>query len=148
MIIARTPFFVSLMIFVSAPFLLTNLWWLGHSVTTTGTMCFVGKSITGQMEHSYSVISFVQGKDTIFLNGPDNVLFPKGERVRVRYQKDNPGDARLDRFVAIWGETLAYGGVPMIILLIAFLNRGVVPANAKIRFGTKSPFISIIQKEV
>src|ERR1700730_8109361 len=112
MTISRTTFFLALCILVVGPFLLYKIVWLAQSEKANGIMGFVGKSYSGQIAHVYSVIKFIAGKDTIWFNGNDNILYQPGEVVPVRYQRDNPSEARIDVFPGMWGDTIVYGGIP------------------------------------
>jgi len=106
-------------------------------------MGFIGKSYAGTYVHNYSNIRFMVDKDTIWFNGNDNIFFKEGEIVPVRYPKSNPYAARIDTFAAIWGDTVVYGGIPVLILLALFLHPAVIPRQSRIRLSTKKPFIEI-----
>ncbi len=106
-------------------------------------MCFVSKSYSGQIVHVFSVINFIRGKDTIWFHSNDNILFRRGEIVPVRYQRHDPNDARVDIFVSIWGDTLGYGGVLLLIVMIMFLHPEVVPRGSILLLITKKPFIRL-----
>lgn len=106
-------------------------------------MGFVGKSYTGTIIHSYSNIRFKVGNDTIWFNGNDNIFFKEGEVVPVRYQKDNPYDVRIDIFPSIWGDTLVYGGIPVVLLIALFLHPQVIPRGSRIRLSTKKPLLTL-----
>ena len=142
--ISRTTFFCYVLLMVTAPFIGHTLWWLAHSQTTTGSMRFVGKSYTGQLVHTYSVIRFFAGRDTVFFNTNDNILFIPGQVVPVRYQIRNPAGAKVDMFVEIWGDTLVYGGMFVLLVIIVFLHPGIVPYRAKIWIGLQKPFLRAI----
>jgi hypothetical protein len=144
MIISKTRFFLLLMGLVITPFLAYKLIWLLRSEKAIGTMCFVGKSYSGQIAHVFSVINFMRGKDTIWFHSNDNILFRRGEIVPVRYQRQDPDDARVDIFVSIWGDTLGYGGVLLLIVMIMFLHPEVVPRGSKLLLITKKPFIKLL----
>ena len=107
-------------------------------------MCFIGKTINGQFERVYSVFEFFVGNDTVFFNGPDNFIYNPGQNLPVVYTKDDPEDARLDLFLPLWMDTMIYGGVPVLILFIAFIHPDVVPYRSKIRISPQKPFVEII----
>ncbi|HYC27200.1 MAG TPA: DUF3592 domain-containing protein, partial [Chitinophagaceae bacterium] len=138
--LSKAKFFLLLFVIISAPFLVYKINWLLHSQKTIGTMSFVGKSQTGQIGHAYSVVWFVAGNDTVWFNGNDNILFKPGEPVPVRYLKNDPSEARLDVFPSIWGDTLVYGGGPLLVLVALFLHRGIIPHRSKIKLSAKRPF--------
>lgn len=144
MLFSRTRFFLILFIIISAPFLVHKMVWLAGSEKANGVMSFAGRSYTGQIGHVYAVIWFVAGKDTIWFNGNDNILFKPGETVPVRYQRRHPRDARIDVFPSMWGDTLVYGGIPVAILLVVFLHRGIVPLRSRIAVSSKRPFVQIV----
>jgi hypothetical protein len=144
MILHRTKFFVLLFIIGMAPFLLYKIWWIANSSKTNGVMGFVGKNYTGQIEHTYAVIIFKVGEKTFWFNGNENIFFRKGETVPVRYQDKNPYEARLNIFVSMWGDTLVYGGIPLLILLVVFLHPEIIPRSSKVLLARGKPFIKII----
>lgn len=144
MTLSKNIFFSILFAILIIPFLFYKITWLIQSEKTNGTMSFVGKSITGQLEHRYAVIVFTAGKDTIWFNGLDNILFKEGEKIPVRYQKKDPADARIDVFASIWGDTLVYGGIPLAMLLIIFLHPQIVPRNSLLELTLKKPFVKIV----
>jgi hypothetical protein len=144
MLISRTRFFLAAFILLITPFLLYKIGWLIRSEKVIGTMSFVGKSYTGQLSHVYSVIWFMNGKDTIWFNGMDEILYEKGERVPVRFIPSDPSSARIDTFSSIWADVLGFGGVPALMLLLVFLHPDIVPRQSKIRLVARKPFIQIV----
>jgi hypothetical protein len=141
----KTPFFLALLFFTTAPFLAFRCLWVLHSRRAEGRMAFKGRGEAGeQIPLLYTVIYFKLGKDTMWFNSYANPPLTPGERVPVRYQIDNPSDARLDLFVGIWGDTLVYSGIPALMLLVLFLHRAVIPWGSKVRLTWKKPFIKII----
>lgn len=145
MLISRNNFFLAIFLLVIAPILLQKIWWLANAEKANGTMCFVGKNISGQMVSTYSVIMFKKGNDTIFLNSPDNIIFSKGESVPVKYQRTNPDNARVNTFLGIWGDTLIYCAIPLLILVMVFLHPDVVPYRSIIKLQLTKPVISFNQ---
>ena len=146
MVLNRISFFFVLFFIVASPFLIHKFIWLARSEKTMGTMGFVGKSQTGQLVHRYAVISFRIGNDTIWFDGNDNILFKEGEAVPVRYQRQNPKEARIDVFAAMWGDTLVYGGIPILILIVVFLDPRIIPFGSKVRISLRKPYISILTR--
>ena len=146
MIIRRNIFFTIIFLLVIAPFLGYKLWWLIESTIVNGEMGFVGKTYAGQIVHVYSVIKYPAGKDTLWFNGNDNILYKRGEIVPVRYLVDNPSDARINIFTSIWGDTIVYGGIPLLIALISFLHPEIVPYRSKIVIRRRKPFLSLQQQ--
>jgi hypothetical protein len=68
----------------------------------------------------------------------------KGHLVPVRYQPGKPADAKIDFFIALWGDILVYGGVPFFMLLVTFLHPDVIPYRSGVRLTRKRPFIFIL----
>jgi hypothetical protein len=114
-----------------------------QSTKVNGVMGFVGKSYAGQIVHVYSVIKYPVGNDTLWFNGNDNILYPPGEIVPVRYQVNNPSEARINIFTSIWGDTIVYGGIPLIIALISFIHPEIVSKKARIMLSRQKPFLHI-----
>lgn len=137
----RTIFFLCLAAIIAAPFIITKLVWLSGTRKTMGAMSFNGKSYTGQLGHDYAVIKFTAGKDTYFVNGPDNISYEKGTPVPVRYTSTNPNDARLATFIGLWGDTLVFAGVPCLIILLIALHPGIVPYRSYFVVQGKRPII-------
>jgi hypothetical protein len=107
-----------------------------------GGYSFRGLGLAGdQVAQDYSICWFPLGKDTIWFNGAGNLPFQEGDRIPVRYQADDPYDARLDVFPAIWGDTLVYGGIPLFVLLVIFLHPKVVPWGRGVRIVRRRPFV-------
>jgi hypothetical protein len=129
-----------LLALILLPLPLYKLFWLAGTRETTGTMYFTGHGNLGSVLgiSTYPVIRFKSGKDTIFFNGNVNIPLKPDEKVSVRYKKDNPSDAKVNSFICIWGDTLAYELGPFLILLIIFFHPDLVPGKTKIRLGGKS----------
>lgn len=144
MTICRTNFFLILVSLVIIPILSHKIVWLAGSEKTNGTMSFVGKTYAGQMVYTYSVVWFMAGKDTVWFNGRNEIIFREGEKVPVRYQKKNPADAKLNVFLGIWGDTAIYGGIPVLILLVIFLHPLIIPYRSRILLKTTKPFVMIV----
>ena len=49
----------------------------------------------------------------------------------VRYREANPSNARLDTFLAIWGDTVVYGGILELVLLVVFFHPQIVPYSQR-----------------
>ena len=144
MTIRRNYFFLLLFSVLIVPFMAHKIIWLARSEKTNGTMSFIGKTFSGQMDHVYSVIWFMHGKDTIWFNGRNNIFFEEGEAVPIRYQRSHPADAKLDVFLAIWGDTLVYGGIPVLIVFAIFIHPEIIPYRRRLRLLFKKPFIEVI----
>jgi hypothetical protein len=75
--------------------------------------------------------------------------FPQDGLVPVRFQENAPGDARIDTFIAIWGNTMAWSLFPTLVILVLYFTpeslSPLIPRAAHIRIGTKKPFLHIIK---
>jgi hypothetical protein len=142
MIMHRTPFFLALFGILIIPLLATRMLWLLHSEKTTGIMAFETRGIAGdQLPLTYSLIYFSHGKDTVWFYGTPGLGLKTGQFVPVRYQPDNPADAKIDLFIGLWGDILVYGGIPFFILLFIFLHPDVIPRRSRVLLTWKRPFI-------
>jgi hypothetical protein len=139
MILSRNSFFLLLCAIFLLPIPIYKLIWLVTARTTTGTMYFTGHGNLGSVLgiSTYPVIWFKSGKDTIYFNGNVNVELKSGEQVSVRYQPANPSDAKVNSFICIWGDSLAYELGPFLILLVIFFHPDLVPKHAKVVMGKK-----------
>jgi len=145
MLINRTTFFVTLFLALLIPLLGSKIIWLTHSEKTQGIVAFEGKGNAGdQIRLDYSVIWFRYKEDTIWFNGFGNLRLPPGTPIPIRYQAGNPTDAKVDIFPAIWGDTLVYGGIPLLMLICVFLHPDVVPRRSRLCLSYKRPFIRIV----
>lgn len=144
MLLHRAAFFSFLFLILIIPVVGYKLLWLAGSIKTNGTMSFVGKTYAGQMVYTYSVIWFKAGTDTVWFNGRNGILFEEGELVPVRYHEQNLADARLNVFLAIWGDTVIYGGIPVLILLVVFIHPMIIPYRSKVFVTSRKPFIRIV----
>ena len=146
MIFNRKSFFLSLFIVMVLPLPLYKMLWLATSRQTIGTMYFIGHGNLGSVFgiSTYPVIWFIHGKDTIYFNSNVNIPLKPEEKISVRYQRNDPTDARINYFSSIWGDTLAYDLAPLLIFLVMFLHPDLVPRKAKIVLG-KKPVIKILE---
>jgi hypothetical protein len=145
MIISRHTFFLMLFAIISLPIPVYKLFWLAGSRETTGTMYFTGHGNLGSVLgiSTYPVIWFKAGKDTLYFNGNVNIPLKEGERVSVRYQKNDPNDAKINTFSCIWGDSLAYELGPLLIFIIVFFHPDLVPKKSRILLGRK-PLVKFV----
>jgi hypothetical protein len=145
MIMHRTTFFLALFGLLLIPLLVPRMLWLLHAEKTMGIMAFETRGTAGdQLPLTYSLIYFSHGKDTIWFNGAPGLGLKTGQFVPVRYQPGNPADAKIDLFIALWGDILVFGGVPFVMLLAIFLHPDVIPRRSRVRLTWKRPFIFIL----
>ncbi len=113
-----------------------KLIWLATSTETTGTMYFTGHGNLGSVLRisTYPVIWFKEGRDTIFF-GNVNIPLKEGEKVSIRYQKNNPGEAKINMFSCIWGDSLAYAIGPFLFFGLYFFILIWYPRNQKSSWG-------------
>ena len=149
MILSRNSFFLILLCIFLLPLPLYKLFWLAGSRETTGTLYFIGHGNLGSVLgiSTYPVIWFLSGKDTIFFNGNVNIPLKPEEKVSVRYQRNDPSDAKVNTVSCIWGDTLAYEFGPFLIFLIVFFHPDLIPKKAKILIG-KKPFLKFVEDEM
>jgi hypothetical protein len=148
MVFRRSQFFLMLSILLLGAFYVPRLLWLNSSEKTTGLAWFMGHTLELHGDISqHLVILFKAGKDSVTFNGAGNVGFRVGDAVPVRYQKDNPSDARIDVAICIWGDIWVNSLLPEVVLLVLFITPDrfdpLIPWNARIRIGIK-PLIKII----
>jgi len=150
MLFRRNIFFLLLLGIFVLPFTGCKLYWLACSKQTTGIMCFTGHTLTTLGISSHPVILFNVGKDSIFFNGNSNLDLAPGSPVSVRYQKDNPSDARVNNAISIWGDTLAWSLFPFLVLVVLYLTPSrldpLIPRDSDIRLDGRAPFIHILSK--
>lgn len=145
MVLRRTIFFLILFFLIVTPFLASKLWWLAHSRKASGVLFLEGKGEAGdQIPLNYTLIWFRLGKDTIWFNGLGNLHLPEGTVIPVRYQAGNPYNAKVDIFEGIWGDTVVYAGIPVLMLVAVFLHPLVIPRRKKVLLTLKKPYIRII----
>lgn len=148
MTLSRNAFFRILFICVIAPLPVYKLIWLAGTRETMGTMFFTGHGNLGSVLgiSTYPVIWFTAGSDTIYFNGNVNVPLKEGERVSVRYRKNNPQDAKMNEFSSIWGDTMAYMMGPFLIFLIIYFHPDLVPKKTMVVLGKQKPWVRFVGK--
>ena len=148
MLLPRNIFFSLLLTIFVLPIVVYKLCWLARAEKTMGRMCFTGHTLTPLGTSSHPVIRFKAGKDSIFFDGPSNMSFPPGGLVPVRFQENAPRDARIDTFIAIWGDTMAWSLLPVLVILVLYFTperlSPLIPRAAQIRIDGKKPFLHII----
>jgi hypothetical protein len=137
--LTKIQFAILLMALLVLPFFGYKAVWLLRSVPAMGTMCFMGKSLNGQLSSTYPVIRFSSlAGDTIYFNGADELAYKRGELIPIRYREGKPAEARIDSFAGAWLDTVIYAMVPFLLLLIVFLHPEIIPHRSKIIIGKKA----------
>jgi hypothetical protein len=146
MILSRNSFFLLLFCLFLLPLPVYKLFWLARSKETTGKLYFTGHGNLGSVLgiSTYPVIRFITGKDTVIFNGNVNIPLKPDEKVSVRYQQNDPSDAKVNVFSCIWGDTLAYELGPFLILLVIYFHPDLVPKKSSIVLGNK-PFVKFLE---
>jgi hypothetical protein len=145
MVVRRTTFFLTLFGIIITILVSNKLIWLMNSQKTTGVFAFQGRgNALEQITLPFSEIYFRHGKDTIWFKGPGQLDMAPGTLVPVRYQPDDPADARVITFFGFWGGTAIYGGIVLLILLAIFLHPEIVPRRASLRLSFKKPFLQVV----
>jgi hypothetical protein len=140
----KTSFIALLALVFVLPFIVYKLTWIARAEHCTGTMCFMGKTLNGQFSSEYPVLKFTStGKDTVFFNGAEGLLLKPGEQIPVLYHKNNLSGARVASFQGLWVDTVIYTSIPLVLLLIIFFHRGIIPRHSTILIG-KKPFIQLL----
>lgn len=145
MLMPRTKFFLALFSLLIVPLLLYKVVWLMQSQKANGVFAFEGSgNALDQMRFPYSDIYFINGGDTVWFKGPGGLHLQPGAIVPIRYQSNNPSNAKLDNFKSIWGATIIYGGIPLLILLVIFLHPEIVPYRSKVKLTPRKPFVWVV----
>ena len=146
MIIRKTTLFISIFLLYATPIVLPRIIWLSHSRKTTGVFSFEGMGSAGErIKLSYSFIYFMYGNQKIWFEGPGNMHLKEGSMVTIRYQANNPTDAKVDGFYGLWADAAVYGGEPLLMLICIFLHPGILPPKSKIHITLKKPFLTIVK---
>jgi hypothetical protein len=150
MLFSRTQFFLCLFLLLAGPLLGPRLFWLSGTKHTVGVMSFVGHSnIESPLGiSSYPVVLFRLGGDSIFFNGMNHLGFKPGDRVPVRYRADDPADAKIDLPISLWGDTMVYLLLPVMVWLVIVLTPErfdpLIPRRSKLLLRARWPFIWLI----
>ena len=148
----RTEFFLLLFTILIGPFIAYKIYWLHNSIQTTGVVYFIGHTLELQGGIStHRVVIFKTNRGSITFNAAIYDPAKPGDAVPVLYQKDDPSDAREDSPDRIWGDTLVYSLLPLLVLSVIFLTpdslNPLIPKGSKIILG-KKPVIQILPKSL
>jgi len=147
MVLSRNQFFLIFSIIFLGPFLIQKIIWIAKSRETMGQMWFMGHTLEVQSISDHPVIRFRVGNDSIFFNSPVDHGYEKGESVPVRYQSNHPSDARVSNFIGLWGDTIVYALLPLLILVVLFFTpekfNPIFPKKARVVLGIR-PLVKIV----
>lgn len=144
MIIQRTIFFLMLSVFFILLISGGKVIWFLRSEKTTGIFYFEGRgNALEQIRIANSYIYFRHGKDTVWFNGPAGLNVPEGAAIPVRYNPANPSDAKVNTFFGIWGGTIVYSSLPLLVLLVLMVHPHIIPYRSAIQLTRKPPFMQI-----
>ena len=145
MLFSKNTFFFLLFLLLFSPIVLPNLIWLLKSVKTTGKVEGIGQATGISLgSDTYAYISFKAAQDTFYFQGKDDD-YKAGDIVPLRYQPKEPENAKVSSFWSLWGNTIAYCGVPLIFWVICFFAPDIVPKGAKVLVG-KKPFLKVVME--
>lgn len=145
MVIRRNTFFlllaVTYIVAVGSP----KLIWFLRSEKTIGIFAFQGGgSALDQFPERSSFIYFYYGNDTVWFKSLPGLGLPERSPIPVRFQKNNPQDAKIDNFRSIWLPTIVYGALPFLVLIVAFFHPEIVPWRSRVVLIPRKPFIKVI----
>ncbi len=144
MVFSKNVFFGLLFLVLFLPIILPNVIWLLRSKKTTGKVLGIGRATGISLgSDTYAYINFKTGRDSVYFQGKDDD-YKEGEIVPVYYIPKDPEDARVAAFWSVWGNTIAYCGVPFIFWSICFFAPDIVPKKSRVMVG-KKPFIKLIK---
>jgi len=146
MVIRQITLFISIVLIYSSLIIVPKIIWLNHSQKTVGIFSFEGMGSAGErIKLSYSFIYFKHGHETIWFQGIGNMHLKEGSPVPIRYQINDPADAKVDTFYGMWADAAVYGGEPLLVLICIFLHRGIFPPRSKIRLTLKKPYLLLVK---
>lgn len=150
MVMGRNGFFLLLLLVCVVPFYGYKICWLCTSRRATGVGWFVGHTLelNGAVT-AHLVVLFQVGGDSVWFNA-ETRLGNVGERIPVRYQRNDPSDARVDVPLAIWGDTVVNSLLPVGVMLILFLTPNrfdpLIPWGCRVVIGGR-PVIKILPRD-
>lgn len=143
MLLTKNEFFALLLALVLLPFLAYNIIWLAGSAKAKGRVVGIGQHMGMNIGKStYALVSFRAGADTVWFQGLDQG-YETGDVVPVRYRKADPQKAQVATFLSLWGETLAWSAIPLMVVVVLYFSQDIVPKRAMMLVGRK-PFIRVI----
>ncbi len=149
MILSRNQFFLLLFLISVIPFYAFKINWLAQSELTNGRMWFRGYTLEplGNIS-AHLVIKYKVGNDSLDFAATNDAEMNEEDIVSVRYQTNNPKDAKINSFKSIWLDSILYSIGPLLVVLILFLTPDkfdpLIPKKSKIIIR-KKPFIEIVR---
>ena len=145
MVIRRHTFFLLLALIYAAVVAGPKLVWFLGSQKTTGIFAFQGRgNALDQLPERSSFIYFIYRNDTVWFKSLGGLGLPENSPIPVRFQKNNPQDAKIDNFRGIWLPTIVYGSLPLLVLIVAFFHPHIVPWRSRVVVIPRKPFIKVI----
>lgn len=145
MIMHRTKFFLALIAIWVIPLVTYRCIWLMQSRQVNGVYAFEGQgNVLEQIRFPHSEVWFKEGNDTIWIKGPGGLHLKKGDIISVRYLPGSLENARLDTFIGIWGGTVIYGGIVLLLLIAIAFHPEIIPYRSKIVLMGKRPFLRVV----
>jgi hypothetical protein len=141
----RTKFFLALISIVVIPLVTYKCIWLIQSRKVNGVFAFEGQgNVLEQIRFPHSEIWFKEGNDTVWIKGPGGLRLKSGDVVQVRYHPGDRANAKLNTFIGIWGGTVIYGGIVVLLLIAIAFHPEIVPYRAKVMLMGKLPFVRVV----
>lgn len=145
MIIHRTKFFLALISIWVIPLVAYKCIWLMQSRKVNGIFSFEGHgNALEQIRFPHSEFWFKDGNDTVLLKGPGSLHLKKGAVIPLRYIPGNEDNSLPDTFRGIWLGTVIYGGIPLLVLFVIFLQPEIIPFKSRVKLTGKQPYVSLV----
>jgi hypothetical protein len=150
MLLSRGWFFAWLFVILPGPFVLWKIGWLAGTKRTEGKVYFTGHHFDplGGVAAHMNVIFCLGGRDSVEFINVINLQLPDDTPVPVRYRTDNPLDARVDTFICIWGDTLVWILLPLMVWLVLLLTPNrfdpLIPWGCRVQLRWRWPWIRVI----
>ena len=151
MILSRNKLFITIfgILFLFCFLNRTNkiIFWETTNGEIAGTHQIMGRvrySTRSKVQFTHPEIEFVANNVTYIVDGEENVVYAKGEKVNVIYNPKNPQEANIYSFMGFWWEILFFTlMIPGFILGVAVFS--FVGKNDSININLKKFSIKIIR---
>lgn len=141
----KWPFLFLVYFIAISPFLAYKAWWVATAIPAEGRAMFQGKELMGQMERTYTVVSYATKTDSSWFNTSSDFLLPKNTRVKVLYHEDDLQGARLTDAGSLFADLLIPAGIVLTMVLLVGLHKHIIPRGARFAFSRRRPFVSMIE---